>query len=183
MNALAPTRPTELHEYRARLARGPAAPAEARRQVRAAIYAWSLFVDPDVAVLLAGELVTNAIIHVPDGPVTFAISSSLGALRVDVHDTSTEMPVVLEAPADTENGRGLLLVASMASEWGYYRTLAGKAVYFVLPSLEGSGRGDGGLLAPRQFDRPHITDQGASPRITSPRLTATPTPGRCPSAN
>src|SRR6266446_9982267 len=49
MNAMAPTRPTELHGCRVRLTKGPAAPAEARRQVRAAICAWDLPVDPSVA--------------------------------------------------------------------------------------------------------------------------------------
>ena len=61
MNAMAPTRPIELRQRRVRLATGPAAAAEARGQVRAAICAWDVPVDPDVAVLLVSELVTNAI--------------------------------------------------------------------------------------------------------------------------
>jgi len=36
MNAMAPTRPAELHARRGRLTTGPAWAAEARRQVRAA---------------------------------------------------------------------------------------------------------------------------------------------------
>jgi hypothetical protein len=37
-----------------------------------------------------------------------------------------------DAPADAETGRGLMLVATLSAEWGYYRTPAGKAVYFTL---------------------------------------------------
>ena len=40
MNVMAPTRPTELRGYRVRLSAGPAAAAEARGHVRAAICAW-----------------------------------------------------------------------------------------------------------------------------------------------
>jgi len=38
----------------------------------------------------------------------------------------------LTPPVDAEAGRGLMLVASLSTDWGYYRTPAGKAVYFTL---------------------------------------------------
>ncbi len=132
MNAMLATPPTELHQSRARLATGPAAAGEARGQVRAAIRDWGIPVDPDVAVLLASELVTNAIIHETGGAVTLGIRCSRDRLRVDVYDTSRSFPVVTDAPVDAETGRGLMLVASLAAEWGFYRTPAGKAVYFTL---------------------------------------------------
>jgi hypothetical protein len=37
-----------------------------------------------------------------------------------------------DVPADAETGRGLLLVATLSAEWGFYRTATGKAVYFTL---------------------------------------------------
>jgi anti-sigma regulatory factor (Ser/Thr protein kinase) len=132
MNSMAPTRPTELQLCRVRLTKGPAAPGEARAQVRAAIRAWELPVDADVAVLLTSELVTNAISHEPGDNVMLAIACSGGVLRVDVYDTSRSLPVVVDAPADAEAGRGLMLVATLAADWGYYETPAGKAVYFAL---------------------------------------------------
>jgi anti-sigma regulatory factor (Ser/Thr protein kinase) len=151
MNAMAPTRPTELQLCRVRLTAGPAAAAEARSQVRAAIRAWDLRVDPDVAVLLTSELVTNALRHETGDTVTLAITCSLGQLRVDVYDTSRFLPVLVDAPPDAEAGRGLVLVATMSDEWGYYRTPAGKAVYFALRSqpghAEGNGRGPRGVHA------------------------------------
>jgi anti-sigma regulatory factor (Ser/Thr protein kinase) len=151
MNTMAPTRPTELQICRFRLTAGPAAAAQARSQVRAAVYAWDVPVDPDTAVLLASELVTNAIRHETSGTITLAVTCSCGELRVDVHDSSYFLPVVLEAALEAEAGRGLMLVATLSDEWGFYRTPAGKAVYFTLafaPEVaEGGGRGPQGVHA------------------------------------
>jgi anti-sigma regulatory factor (Ser/Thr protein kinase) len=142
MNAMAPTRPADLHVCRIRLTTGPVAAAEARGQVRAAIRAWDIPVDPDVAVLLASELVTNAVGHEPGDTIMLAITCSFRQLRVDVHDTSRTLPVLADAPVDAEAGRGLMLVATLSATWGIYRTPAGKAVYFTLafePGLTGGG--------------------------------------------
>ena len=132
MNAMVASPPTELQQCRVRLATGPAAPGEARSQVRAAIRDWGVPVDPDAAVLLTSELVTNAIACEPGETVTVGIQCVRGGLRVDVYDTSPSFPVVTVAPGDAETGRGLMLVAALAAEWGFYRTPAGKAVYFML---------------------------------------------------
>ena len=132
MNTMAPIRPAQQQARRVRLAAGPAAPAEARNQLRAAIRAWDVCADPDVAVLLTSELVTNAIRHGTGETVTLAITCSPGELRVDVHDASSTLPLLAEAPGDAETGRGLLLVASLSADWGCYHTPAGKAVYFTL---------------------------------------------------
>jgi anti-sigma regulatory factor (Ser/Thr protein kinase) len=147
MNAMAPTRPTELLSHRVRLATGPAAVPEARRQVRAALDSWEVPVDQEAAALLTSELVTNAIRHEPGPAVLLDITCSRGRLRVDVHDTSGALPTVADVPADAETGRGLLLVATLSAEWGFYRTPRGKAVYFTLasqpdpaPSVNGRAR-------------------------------------------
>jgi len=163
MNAMALSRPTELNGYRVRLANGPAAAAEARRQVRAAICAWDLPVDADVAALLTSELVTNAIRHEAGETITLAVTCSDARLRVDVHDTSRSWPVLADVPAEAETGRGLMLAAALSADWGVRRTPAGKAVYFVLafqPDLprgrrarrEGITRGD--CERPRQLTVP-----------------------------
>jgi hypothetical protein len=132
MDAMAPTRPTELHQRRVQLTREPAAAAEARSQVRAVIRAWKVPVDPDIAVLLTSDLVTNAITLGDGEMVTLAIRCSRGHLRIDVYDTSRSLPIAVDEPADTETGRGLVLVAALSTEWGSFRTPAGKAAYFTL---------------------------------------------------
>ena len=151
MNVMAPTRPIELRGCRVRLTAGPAAAAAARRQVQAAICTWDIPVDPDMAVLLTSELVTNAIRHEASGSITLVVRCGFGQFRVEVHDTSRSLPVVMDAPADAETGRGLMLVATLSSEWGPYRTPSGKAVYFTLAfqpdAAEGGERGPRGVQA------------------------------------
>ncbi len=51
-------------------------------------------------------------------------------------------------PADAESGWGLHLVASLSDEWGYYRTPAGKAVYFMLAFGPDPAPGVGGRSMP-----------------------------------
>lgn len=137
MNALAPSRLSELHQWRVPLTAGPTAAAEARKQVRAAIWAWDVDVDLNVAILLTSELVTNAIRHEAGETIMLVITCSQGQLRVDVHDTARALPVVVDAADDEETGRGLMLVSSLSDEWGFYRTPTGKAVYFALDSRPG----------------------------------------------
>ncbi len=142
MDTMAPIRPTVQRSHCISLTAGPAAAAEARSQVRAAICVWDVPVDPSVAILLTSELVTNAISHEAGETVMLVIGCSCGELRVDVHDTSWAMPMPVDAPADAEAGRGLMLVESLSTEWGWYQTRAGKAVYFTLEFQAGPGAGD-----------------------------------------
>ena len=141
---MAPTRPTELHQRRVRLVREPTAAAEARRQVRAVIHAWKVPVDPDIAVLLTSDLVTNAITHGDGETVTLAIRCSRGHLRIDVYDMSRSLSMAVDEPVGKETGRGLVLIAALSTEWGSFRTPTGEAVYFTLafqPDLTEAGDG------------------------------------------
>jgi hypothetical protein len=135
MNAMAPVRPAELYQRRVRLARHPAAAGEARGHVRAALDAWQIPVDPDIAILLTSDVVTDAIMHGAGPSVTVAIRCSRGQLRVDVYDSARPGPGFAPSPpgpADTGSRPELALVARLADEWGAFRTPAGNAVYFAL---------------------------------------------------
>ena len=141
---MAPTRPTELYQRRVRLTREPSAAGEARSQVRAAIRAWRVPVDPDIAILLTSDVVTNAIIHGNGETVTLAIRCSRGHLRVDVYDKSLYLPAGADEPVDPRAACGLALVGALSTDWGSFRTPAGKATYFTLafqadPLLGGGG--------------------------------------------
>jgi anti-sigma regulatory factor (Ser/Thr protein kinase) len=128
-----------LPDYRFSLGAGAQAAAEARGQLHALVSLWAMRVDIDVLVLLASELITNAVTHAENGAGAGAISVCVrclrGELRVEVHDGSHDMPLPVPVPADddAEAGRGLMLVDALAAEWGFYRTPGGKAVYFTLP--------------------------------------------------
>lgn len=143
--ATAPPLVRELPTRRVRLPAGPAAAAEARRQVRDAVGDWRVPVDVDVAQLLTSELVANAVVHGGGGAVTLSVRASGGRLRVDVYDTSPDLPAAAANPgADAVSGRGLLLVETLAAGWGSYRCPAGKAVFFTLGPGTGPGDGDAG---------------------------------------
>ncbi len=129
IDKMTPTRPNELHQRRVRLTREPAAAAEARSQVRGVICAWEIPVDPDIAVLLTSDMVTNAIVHGDGKTITLAIRCSFGHLRIDVYDASRPL---VDEPAVTKTGPGLALVAALSTEWGSFLTPAGKVVYFTL---------------------------------------------------
>jgi hypothetical protein len=146
---MAPTRPTELYQRRVRLARQPSAAAEARSQIRAALRAWEVPVDHDIAILLASDLVTSAIVHGDGETVSLAIRCSRGQLRIDVYDQSRYLPAGADERSGADTGRGLVLVAALSTEWGAFRTPAGKAMYFTLafwpdPSLGGDRPAAGG---------------------------------------
>ncbi len=147
IDAMAPTRPTELHQCRLRLTREPTAAAEARSQVRAVIRAWDVPVDPDIAVLLTSDLVTDAITYGDGETVTLAIRCCRGHLRIDIYNASRSLPMAVGEPVDTETRRWLVLVAALSTEWGSFRTPAGEAVYFTLAF---------------QPDLPRVGDRGAA---------------------
>jgi len=133
---MAMTRPAQLRQCRIRLAREPASAAEARGHVRAVIRDWKIPVDEDIAVLLASDLVTNAIMTGTGDTVTLAVRRSSGRLRIDVYDGSRVRPAGREPagsePAMPPAGAGLALVAALAAAWGCFHTPAGQAVYFTL---------------------------------------------------
>lgn len=93
----------------------------------------------DVAELLASELVTNALIHTDHGAVVTATVEA-STLRVEVRDFVAGVPVPAEAATDPDaststNGRGLLLVQSLADAWGVRTQGVGKVVWFELHGL------------------------------------------------
>ena len=153
-----PALPTELRHRRVRLELGAAAAAYACGHVQAAIAAWSVPVNPAVAILLTSDLVINAVTNGAGETITLGIRWSSGQFRVEVHDASVTGDSWETADADADAERGLLLAAAMAADWGHYRTPAGRAVYYVLaPESQVVSRGD----APRYLPTDE-TSQGSA---------------------
>jgi anti-sigma regulatory factor (Ser/Thr protein kinase) len=89
------------------------------------------------AALLVSELVTNAIRYGGSRAVLEATAPG-GLLRVAVRDDNPDLPVVGRHPSLTaEGGRGLLLVATLADDWGVESVDGGKAVWFELALEQG----------------------------------------------
>jgi hypothetical protein len=51
---------------------------------------------------------------------------------IHVWDASDEMPVLKDSAADAENGRGLMLVAALGKDWGYYCKAESKVVWVMV---------------------------------------------------
>ena len=87
-----------------------------------------------MAQLLASELVTNAVLHART-PLVLGVELDGPRLRVTVEDGSAGLPARRRASHDATQGRGLVLVESLASAWGCDLTTRGKRVWFELPAL------------------------------------------------
>lgn len=85
----------------------------------------------EVASLLTSELVTNAVVH---GATAVGLLATLSdhRLRVEASDRSSKAPAMRQARAGDTNGRGLVVVASLATDWGYEMRPSGKSVWFEL---------------------------------------------------
>lgn len=132
MDTRALTRSTAPRKLRITLTAGQAAVAAARNEVGAVIRAWKIPVDPAVAVLLTSELVINALRHEAGRAIELVISCAYSQIQVDVYDTSPAVALQVEVPAGEAAGQGLMLLAGLSSNWGYYQTPTGKAGYFTL---------------------------------------------------
>ncbi|MFG3249510.1 ATP-binding protein [Streptomyces sp. NPDC048187] len=98
--------------------------------------------------LITAELCANAVTHgrVPgrDFHVRLAAERDGERLRLEVSDTRVERRPVIVSPAepDSECGRGLLLVASLADDWGVTdrRGGPGKTVWATLSASRPSAQ-------------------------------------------
>jgi anti-sigma regulatory factor (Ser/Thr protein kinase) len=80
----------------------------------------------DGAVLMASELFSNSVRHSrsgsPGGTVTVTVLAGEGLVRVEVSDQGGPgVPEIRQANRDAEDGRGLELVAALATRWGWKR--------------------------------------------------------------
>ena len=116
----------------------PAAAGVARLFVRCLCEEWGVDEVADVAELLSSELVTNAVVHAHTSVELCAARDDDGGLRVDVFDRAPAghvAPRQRSADPAAENGRGLAIVASLASSWGVDDGGNGKSVWFTLSTV------------------------------------------------
>ena len=102
---------------------------EGRRFVARTLREWQVDearIEP--VLLVANELVANAITHAQSAPV-LSLAATGSDLVVRVADESERLPVARAATPDESGGRGLMLVEALADRWGIDTSDSGKVVW------------------------------------------------------
>lgn len=124
-------RPSPPREARLRLLADPAAVPTARGFVKSVLHSWRMsdVVEVGDVELLTSEVVTNAVLH---GASPFAVIVRYDGqrARVEVGDGSRVLPRTRAPSEDATTGRGLVLIESLAADWGTHTTVSGKRVWF-----------------------------------------------------
>jgi hypothetical protein len=135
-------RPAAGRHCRITLAPAPESTKAARGFTTAALHGWHLDTLIQDAVIVASELVSNAIRH---GNALTAQSGNRPQVRLTwqrqashlicmVTDRSPKPPVLAPADLNAESGRGLQIVHALAPAWGWTMLSAQeKAVWAALP--------------------------------------------------
>jgi anti-sigma regulatory factor (Ser/Thr protein kinase) len=88
-------------------------------------------IDHDAAALLTSELATNALLHAGTAFDVMVTVDPLG-VEITVSDSSPDNIAPVRPETMSKHGRGLVLVDSLADEWGTVRTDDHKDVWFRL---------------------------------------------------
>ncbi|MEU6348345.1 SpoIIE family protein phosphatase [Streptomyces sp. NPDC047072] len=121
--------PDDVAEWR--FSPQPVEVGRARAVVREQLHEWGLAKLADAAELMVSELVTNAVRHTRRRPVELRLVRG-DTLLCEVDDDDHDLPTLLSAGPEDEQGRGLRVVSTLAREWGASRTKDGKTVWFEM---------------------------------------------------
>ncbi|MFF7204065.1 SpoIIE family protein phosphatase [Streptomyces sp. NPDC008141] len=116
--------------------------AVARRQLREMLHDWADAEQVDSAVLMVSEMVTNVLVHTDGNALMLAEvvgRDSTRQLRVEVTDSSDELPHKRRPGELASSGRGLLLMEMLADAWGVDPRGEGKSIWFELYESPASG--------------------------------------------
>jgi anti-sigma regulatory factor (Ser/Thr protein kinase) len=118
----------------------PASASHVRREIAADLRRGEVTPDSVHDVLLVvSELVSNAVVHTPTPPPSPTDQLDVGwdlhdhEVFVRVNDSSPGNPSVRVADDQRSGGRGLAIVAAIASEWGVRPVTCGKQVWARIP--------------------------------------------------
>jgi anti-sigma regulatory factor (Ser/Thr protein kinase) len=119
------------------LAAVPTAPGAARQAVRKWLCSRHCGDDAtETAALLVTELVSNAVVHA-NGPSLWLTvdETTADVLHVAVRDGSVDVPRHSPQMPDVrrKGGRGLSMVDTLSTNWGWEPLRTGKRVWFELP--------------------------------------------------
>ena len=100
-----------------------------RRFIEATLRSWHLSETRiEVVLLVANELMTNAIVHAQSAPAV-SLAEDGPDLWVRVADTSSAEPVARGDMSEDAHGLGLMLVDALCDGWGCESSATGKTVW------------------------------------------------------
>ena len=85
----------------------------------------------EMAVLMVSELVTNAVVHAR-GSICVTVHADAHWVRIEVEDQGRGRPVLHPAKRDQLDGRGLMVVDKLATDWGTEQRATHKVVWFEI---------------------------------------------------
>jgi anti-sigma regulatory factor (Ser/Thr protein kinase) len=108
----------------------PGASRRARTVVTDACLRWDLPHVVGAAALIISELVSNVVDHAHTA-MTIEVTRRDSHLYLAVHDGASTPPVLNDLAGDARvlRGRGLMVVAAVATTWGYEQNDEGKTVW------------------------------------------------------
>ncbi|MFI7300182.1 SpoIIE family protein phosphatase [Streptomyces sp. NPDC050121] len=119
--------------------------AVARQQLRELLHDWTCADQVDTAVLLVSETLTNVLVHTDaDALLVAEVTGAAGErrLRIEVTDTSDDLPHKRRPGELASSGRGLVLIELLADTWGVAPRGEGKSIWFEI--YEPGDSGDSG---------------------------------------
>ena len=106
--------------------------ADGRRFVAGHLSRWQVPAQvSDEATLLTSELIANAVRHAPP-PSCLEVTVDTAKIRIEVHDSDPMLPILTRPDFTSRGGRGVWLVDTIASRWGYRSEPPGKVVWFEM---------------------------------------------------
>jgi len=102
---------------------------EGRRFVEKTLREWHVDEDTiEPVMLVANELVANAIVHAHSSPV-LSLEGAGPDLLLRVADETSNLPIARRATPADAGGRGLMLVEALSDCWGVDASDSGKSIW------------------------------------------------------
>ena len=118
-----------IHEARVHLGPDVSSLGEGRRFVAKTLRDWNVDEETiEPVMLVANELIANAIVHAHSAPVLSLVGTG-DDLLLRVGDEAGTLGVTRRALPGDDGGRGLLLVEALCDRWGVEADGSGKTVW------------------------------------------------------
>ena len=117
----------------------PEAVREARRFVVSALTDWGFEHLSEIVQICTSEAASNAVRHAGT-PFRLRVERRGPEVIVWVEDRGPGQPRVRAFDPEAESGRGMWIISSLSTRWGWEPSEAGKAVWFAVAG-DDAGRG------------------------------------------